>query len=371
MNNPFESNIFPTLFIVPTGIGCPIGGYAGDAIPSARLIAAASDCLITHPNVMNAASLYWNDQRIQYVEGYGLDRFAAGEIKLMPVLKQTIGLLLDKGLNQESRRRHLQVVDACRASLGLDIGSVITTDESLEVSLQRGESGSSWGTIRNPSSLLRAGEKLKDLGATAIAIVTKFPDDDSESLNSYRKGIGVDALSGAEAVISHLLVSHLSIPCAHTPAVPILPINDHLDPRAAGEELGYTFLPCVLVGLSRAPDMIFKNQEIKNSQINWIKGATPIGINDIGAVIVPDGALGGDAILSCIQKRIPLITVCNQGVLNITANALGLNKPDERKRKQLVFQAKNYLEAAGIVLSLREGINLESLRRPLNSVIEN
>ena len=51
--------ICPTLMLVPTGIGCAIGGYAGDALPAARLLAAASGCLITHPNVMNGASLYW------------------------------------------------------------------------------------------------------------------------------------------------------------------------------------------------------------------------------------------------------------------------------------------------------------------------
>ena len=30
----------PVLMLVPTGIGCDIGGYAGDALPSARLLAA-------------------------------------------------------------------------------------------------------------------------------------------------------------------------------------------------------------------------------------------------------------------------------------------------------------------------------------------
>ena len=78
--------------MVPTGIGCEIGGYAGDALPSARLLAAASGCLITHPNVINGAALYWSDPRIQYVEGYSLDRFAAGELGLRPVRQQRIGL---------------------------------------------------------------------------------------------------------------------------------------------------------------------------------------------------------------------------------------------------------------------------------------
>ena len=64
----------PVLMLVPTGIGCAIGGYAGDALPSARLLAAASGCLITHPNVINGAALYWSDPRLHYVEGYALDR---------------------------------------------------------------------------------------------------------------------------------------------------------------------------------------------------------------------------------------------------------------------------------------------------------
>ena len=62
----------PSLLLIPSGIGCDIGGYAGDAIPFARLLASVSGCLITHPNVMNGASLYWSDQRIQYVEGFSL-----------------------------------------------------------------------------------------------------------------------------------------------------------------------------------------------------------------------------------------------------------------------------------------------------------
>ena len=48
--------ISPTIFIVPTGIGCEIGGFAGDALPTAKLLASASGCLITHPNVMNGGS---------------------------------------------------------------------------------------------------------------------------------------------------------------------------------------------------------------------------------------------------------------------------------------------------------------------------
>ena len=62
----------PTIFIIPTGIGCEIGGFAGDALPAAKLLASASGCLITHPNVMNGGSLSEKNNDIFYVEGLSL-----------------------------------------------------------------------------------------------------------------------------------------------------------------------------------------------------------------------------------------------------------------------------------------------------------
>ena len=333
--------------LVPTGIGCDIGGYAGDALPSARLLAAASGCLITHPNVMNGASLYWSDSRVLYVEGYGLDRFAVGDWALRPVRRQRIGLLLDAGIEPELAQRQIQVAEGCRASLGLEIGPVVSTDAPLEVTLERGASGASWGRLGCPDALLRAGERLKQAGATAIAVVARFPEDpESDALAAYRQGSGVDALAGAEAVISHLLVQHLQIPCAHAPALDPLPLDPQLDPRAAGEELGYTFLACVLVGLSRAPDLVSAPRQPGD-----------LDATQLGAVVVPAGALGGEAVLACLERNVPLITVENPAVLSVTADALGLS--------QGVLQASSYSEAAGLVLALREGLSPASLGRPL------
>ena len=341
----------PTLLVVPTGIGCEIGGFAGDALPSARLLAAASGCLITHPNVMNAAALYWSDPRIHYVEGYGLDRFAAGEWALRPVRQQRIGLLLDAGIEPDLRQRHLQVADACRASLGLTIGPVVTTDHPLGVHLELGESGTSWGSLDRPDALLRAGERLKAAGATAIAVVARFPDDpESEALAAYRHGGGVDALAGAEAVISHLLVQHLQMPCAHAPALDPLPLDPQLDPRAAGEELAYTFLACVLVGLSRAPDLIACDGMVRPDHLH---------ADQLGAVVAPAGALGGDAVLACLERHVPLITVANPSLLEVTVDALQLGGSDA------VHEAGSYAEAAGLLLALREGVSAEALQRPL------
>jgi hypothetical protein len=210
----------------------------------------------------------------------------------------------------------------------------------------------SWGQLGQPEALLRAGRQLKAAGATAIAVVARFPDDpDSEALAAYRQGSGVDALAGAEAVISHLLSRELGLPCAHAPALSPLPLDPDLDPRAAGEELGFTFLPCVLVGLSRAPDLL------PAAKPPGVGGASApaLGIDAVGAVIAPAGALGGAAVLACAERGIPVIAVDNPCLLEVTAEALGLD----------VIAASSYSEAAGLVLALREGIAPAALRRPL------
>ena len=364
----------PTLLVIPTGVGCVVGGYAGDGLPAARLLAAASGCLITHPNVMNGASLYWSDRRIHYVEGWALDRFAAAELALAPVAGRRVGLLLDAGIEPQLRARQLQAAEACRATLGLSIGPVVTTEVPLGVGLSLGPSGSSWGTLERPDALLRAGEKLVAAGATAIAAVARFPEDpESEALVAYRAGSGVDALAGAEAVISHLLVRHLGIPCAHAPALAPLPLDPDLDPRAAAEELGHTFLPCVLVGLSRAPDLLpLGPDDVTAGGWPGRPERSPAGrfgsgqeltragglleASSLGAVVAPAGALGGEAVLACAARGVPLIAVAgNACLLQVSGEALGLE----------VISANSYAEAAGLVLALREGLDPAMLRRPL------
>jgi hypothetical protein len=264
-----------------------------------------------------------------------------------------VGPLLDAGIEEGLRLRHLQAADACRASLGLSIGPVLSTDVPLEVSLSLGPSGVSSGRIGRPDALIRAGERLRQAGATAIAVVARFPDDTgSEVLASYRKGSGVDALAGAEAVISHLLSRQLGLPCAHAPALAPLALDARLDPLAAAEELGHTFLPCVLVGLSRAPDLI----PLRPASGLQLPPEAVIHPSRIGAVVAPAGALGGEAVLACAERGIPLIAVeGNPSLLEVSAERLGLR----------AIAAASYAEAAGMVLALREGLQPEVLRRPV------
>ena len=72
--------------------------------------------------------------------------------------------------------------------------------------------------------------------------------------------------------------------------------------------------------------------------------------------MVPAGALGGEAVLACAERGVPVISVVgNACVLEVGAAALGLE----------TIPVAGYAEAAGVVLALREGIDPAALRRPL------
>ena len=331
---------FTVVLIVPTGVGAAIGGYAGDALPVAKAIASISDRLITHPNVLNGAQLYWSLENTYYVEGYGLDRFAASQWGLRPVRQNKVGLILDGGIESELRLRHIQAADATRATLGLNLTDYVVTDAPLNVELRTAYSGASWGTIGNPGSLLRAADKLINRGgAEAIAVVARFPDDDdSQELQDYRYGQGVDHLAGAEAVISHLIVRNFQIPAAHAPALKPLEADTGVNPRAAAEELGYTFLPCVLVGLSRAPQFITTAST---------KAADSIWSDSVDVAIVPDNACGGSATLSFSSNKTEIIAVANPTHIQVPPEPLGIK----------VTRVNSYLEALGVLVARRAGVD--------------
>lgn len=390
---------YTAVLIVPTGVGAAIGGYAGDALPVARAMGGLVDRLVTHPNVLNGAMMYWPMDNAWYVEGHALDRFAAGECGLRAVHQNRIGIVIDRAVEHELKVRHLQVADAAQATLGLDVAGYMVTEQYLGVALEKTETGASTGTLSNPDTLLKAADILvNSYGCEAIAVVARFPDEDLEELENYRDGVGVDALAGVEAVISHYIVSNLGVPCAHAPALPPLPLEVGLSPRSAAEELGYTFLPCVLAGLSRAPQLVPRNVETRSNRSRLLKGMRPgqgfskrellnfksgshsssgpeedesaapwrvpqsaseIWASDVDAVIVPETACGSPAVL-CLGKRESegnrplLITVKeNTTVMDVRAADLDLES----------LQVSNYMEALGAIAAHKSGVAPASLLR--------
>jgi hypothetical protein len=278
-----------------------------------------------------------------YVEGYGLDQFAAGTWGLQTVHRNRIGLLVDAGIEEYLRWRHLQAADAARATLGIEMTDYVVTDAPVGVTLRTADSGATWGTIANPGTLLRAAERLVQLGAEAIAVVVRFPDDEgSEALQNYRQGNGVDPLAGAEAVISHLLVRTFQIPCAHAPALSPLPLDPTLSPKSAAEEIGHTFLPCVLAGLSRAPQFVQTNES--PHQAIWR--------DQVDAVIVPATAFGGSGVLHFSGTAAQIIAVEeNTNTLSIAPEQVGIR----------ATRVRSYLEAIGVIAAHKAGVSVGAI----------
>ena len=61
-----------------------------------------------------------------------------------------------------------------------------------------------------------------------------------------------------------------------------------------------------------------------------------------------------------------LVVVLNKSVLNVTSKDLGLENYIALNNKMKVYYARNYIEASGILLLLREGICFDSLIRPID-----
>lgn len=355
---------FVAAMIIPTGVGASIGGFAGDATPYLNLLASVTDVLITHPNVANAAVFQKLPENALYVEGYGLDQFMQGQWALCPVRHNRVGVVLDAGIPEDMRVLHINTINAVKSVYGVDIIGYTYTDAPVETGCEMTPSGCSSGYLRNPEVILSACKRLQDQGATAIALCMLLPEleEDEETLEaSYRSGSGVDPIGGIEGILSHLVVSELGIPCANAPVFTwekAVPVTDQvLDPRTAAEFIAPTFLPCVLTGLYRSPQMA------------PLAAAHPqdLTVAQLSALVVPGNALGGIPVLAALARGIPVIAVeNNQTVLGVDA-ACYINASPERQA--LIRRVRSYEEAAGVLQAMRLGLTLGAQAVPrLDSV---
>ncbi len=294
-------------FIVPTGVGASIGGYAGDASVWARMV--SEKCrLIVNPNVVNAACFSGINEKMLYVEGYTLDKFFKGECRLNPVKKNKIGIVYDKAISKSVLNVHINTTNAVKTVYGIDIIGYEVTEKAAGVEFFIDSSGASVGNVANLSDIKKASEKLIEKGANAIAIVCAFPEDESED---YASGSGVDPVGGVEAIISHYISKELNIPCAHSPAFENISITTNIvDAKCSAEYITPTFLPCILLGLNQAP------------QIREVG----ISVSDLDFLIMPYNSLGSipPMCMNKLSKKIYAVKE-NKTVLDVTPQKLGLN----------------------------------------------
>ena len=280
-------------FIVPTGVGATIGGFAGDASSYARKFAKKSK-LIVNPNVVNAGGFSGITENMFYVEGYSLDEFFKGNLKLTPSENNKIGIVFDKAIPDDVLNVHLNTVNAVKCVYGVNIQDYIVTDEEIGVEFNIDESGISTGSVKNPETMLEASKKLLTKGCNAIALVCLFEDPEEDN-EDYANGLGTDPVGGGEAVLSHYISKELKVPCAHSPAFRDYQIYpEPVDGKSASEYITPTFLPCILLGLSQAP-MLSENGEIS--------------IDDLDYLVMPYDALGSTPVFECIKRGIPVYAV--------------------------------------------------------------
>lgn len=310
-------------FLVPTGVGASIGGFAGDASIFARKIAQDTR-LIVNPNVVNAACFSGITPNMLYTEGLAIDEFFSGKIVLRPSQNNKIGVIFDKGISQSVLNIHINTINAVKTVYGVDIIGYEITDKPVGVEFLNEKSGISSGNLKNAQTLLDAAQKLKNRGAQAFAVVCLFDEPEEDN---YAQGEGVDIVGGVEAVISHLLTREFTMPAAHSPAFENVTIEDKIvDPRAAAEYITPTFLPCILLGLQNAPSLI-PIEEVQDDDIK---------IDELDALIMPYNSLGCAPVLEASRRNIPIIAVReNKTVLDVTADKLGVK----------VIEAETYAQA--------------------------
>ena len=329
---------FMAACIIPTGIGASIGGYAGDASPYISLLSKVCP-IITNPNAVNAAVFSGINDNILYTEGYAIDMLFKGEIALRLSKFNKIGVIFDKAIPEKVLNVHINTINAVKSTYGLNISNYEITEESAGVDFCITESGISTGELKNPDTLINSARKLISNGAEVLAAVCYF--DTPEDFD-YAKGLGIDPIGGVEAIISHVLTREFKIPVAHAPAFDensLVISSEIVNKKAAAEYITPAFLPCVLLGLYNAPKIVDIKQTVCGDII----------LKDIKALVVPCNCMGGLPVLKAIEKNIPVIAVEeNKTVLNIT--------PELLKIEDKVIKVKNYQEAAGYLLAMKNGI---------------
>jgi Protein of unknown function (DUF3326) len=346
---------FNTVFLVPTGIGAELGGHAGDATPVARMLASCCDNLITHPNVVNASDINEMSDNTWYVEGSVISRLLMGTVGLSKTYSNRILALIEKHPRDDLfTNAAINAVNAARATQGLDCARIEIMESGPRLEAEYSSSGSAVGVVDNMSEICDLMERNKgDYDAVAIVSIIDLPRSyHKEYFQS--KGAMINPWGGAEAIFTHTLSHMYNVPTAHSPMLEdqLVANMDYgvVDPRMAAEAVSIAFLQCVLKGLQRSPKIVTDEAAMNHHSVYTAA--------DVSCLVIPEGVLGLPT-LAALEQGIKVIAVKENK--NLMQNDLSL-LPWARGQ---FLQVDNYLEALGAMVAMKEGLSIESLRRPM------
>lgn len=347
---------FNVVLVIPTGVGCAIGGHAGDANPVVNLMAAACDTLITHPNAVNASDLNELPANALYVEGSALTRLLMGTAGLKRVRANRVLSVVEKHPDEAILHATLNSVAAAEATFALHSAGIALVDPSTTLASHFTASGRAAGTVQHLDrlvALLAARRGDYD----AIALSTRVAVDPACRVAYFRShGELVNPWGGVEALLTHSLSALLDVPAAHAPMYESPEVANEdpgiVDPRMAAEAISVGFFMCVLKGLRQSPRLV--------SQAAGTHAGDLVTSADVSCLVIPAGCLGLP-VLAALEQRIPVIAVC--GNTSIMRNDLA----DLPWAPGQYHEVQNYVEAAGLLIALRRGIAPAALRRPLHA----
>ncbi len=323
------------VFIVPTGIGAEIGGHSGDATPSAKLIAAACDKLIVHPNVVNASDINEMTENMLYVEGSVLDKFLEGKVGLEEVRSNNILLVTNPPLGNEL----VNAASAARAVMGAEI-QILVLQKPLIMKAEV-KNGIATGTIENWEELIK---EVEGIYFDVLVVSSPIQTDDDKVKQYLENDGGVNIWGGIEAKLSKLISSRLSKPVFHAPIENsefFKKYNEIVDPRKSAEMISMCYIHCCLKGAHKSPRMTM------SSHYGYWN-------TDVDFLVTP-AQVWGPPHTACFENHIPIIAVLENETI------LSDSMPES------VIRVRNYHEAAGVILGMKQGLSLESVRRPLKA----
>ena len=354
-----QSNVdFNVVLVVPTGVGCEIGGHAGDAGPVARLLSGTCDTLITHPNVVNASDIAEISQNTLYVEGSVISRLLMGTIGLQPVRANRVLVVIDEHRDEYFTNQTINAVSAARSCYGLQCPRVVRLNPPIAMRAEYTSSSRAAGRIEGLERLQEVLDAYRnEYDAVAIASVVEVPHNYHMDY-FLSNGKMINPWGGVEAMLTHWVSLAYNVPSAHAPMLESKEIADLnpglVDTRIAAEAISITFMQCILKGLQRSPRIVTERDLMKRHNV--------LTAADLSCLVIPDGCVGLPT-LAALEQGIPVIAVRENR--NIMQNHLS-ELPWAHGQ---FYQVENYWEACGVLTALKEGLAPECVRRPLPTTV--
>lgn len=353
--------------LLPTGIRAEIGGFAGDATPATNLLAATCDHLITNPNAVTASDLYFAADNVGYLEGNLLCRFLLGQLDLGVGGHRRVGLVVEEPVQAAFGRNVLNAVNAMRTVAGIEVDPVVFTGR-IRTESRYAEHGHATGAYGDLGALLDALEHVQAAGARSVGVVSSI-DVPQPVREAYYNGEPIpNPWGSAEAILTHTATSYFPVTAAHSP---LLLEAEHTcfgtlgDPRDGAELISSAFLCSMVRGLSRAPALIPASMP---EQVPHQGGEQRLSADQVRAVVMPETAVGNIPFFVALDRRIPVILVRgNHTSAGLTPARLGLDA-DLPGPTRPIYTVASYMEAAGLLLALRDGIAPTALMRPIRGV---